>query len=339
MPDLTEALDRIPRQRLSHLPTPLEPMPNLSERIGGADLLVKRDDCTGLAMGGNKARQLEFYVGDAVARGADTLLITGAVQSNFVRSAVAAGNRVGMRSHVQLEQRVDRNDTLYETSGNVLLDRVLGATIHSYPEGEDEAGADRRLEELADELRATGANPYIIHLSPGHAPLGALGYVDAAREILEQLAVGGPVIDEVVVASGSGHTHAGLLFGLRALGSDLPVTGACVRRSADLQRARLTDRMGQIAELLGVGNPVTPDDIVLIDDHLAPGYGKINDATRNAIELAAAEEALLLDPVYTGKAMATALDRARETSGRILFVHTGGTPAIFAYREDLIRRG
>jgi D-cysteine desulfhydrase/L-cysteate sulfo-lyase len=148
-------------------------MPNLEARIGGVRLYVKRDDCTGLALGGNKVRQLEFYMGEAQADGADTVLITGAVQSNFVRLTAAAARKLGMDCHVQLEERVPNTDPAYRNSGNVLLDRILGATIHSYSEGEDEAGADRRLGEIAAELESRGRRPYIIHLAPGHKPLGA----------------------------------------------------------------------------------------------------------------------------------------------------------------------
>lgn len=310
-------------------------MVNLTSLVGGAQMLVKRDDCTGLAMGGNKIRQLEFYLGDAVSRGADALLITGAVQSNFVRSAIAAGNRLGMQSHVQLERRVARDDHLYATSGNVLLDNLLGATIHHYPDGEDEAGADRQLESIAAELRNDGHTPYIIHLAPGHAPLGALGYVVAAEELLLQVRTGAADFDEVVVASGSGHTHAGLLFGLRWLDCPVPVRGVCVRRGAEQQRERIVSRTQEIAELLEVDNPVTPDDIVLTDDFLAPGYGLLSNATRDATLMAAQHEALLVDPVYTGKVMAAMLQRATETKGTILFVHTGGTPALFAYQQEL----
>ncbi len=332
---LPPKLAELPRVPLAHLPTPLELLANLSRHIGAGRLLVKRDDLTGLAMGGNKIRQLEFYLGDALAHKADTLLITGAVQSNFVRSAIAAGNRFGMRSHVQLEQRVDRNDHLYASSGNVFLDRLLGATIHHYSEGEDEAGADRQLESIAAGLSEQGRTPYVIHLAPGHAPLGALGYVLAAEELLDQVDPSAPDIDEVVVGSGSGHTHAGLLFGLRWLGCTVPVTGVCVRRRADEQRERILARTQEIGRLLEVPNPVAPNDIVLTDENLAPGYGRLNDATREAIGLAAQHEALLLDPVYTGKVMATALARAAETDGSILFVHTGGTPALFAYQQEL----
>ncbi len=331
-------LDALPRARLAHVPTPLEALPNLSARLGGARLFVKRDDCTGLAFGGNKVRQLEFYLGEAQARAADTVLITGAVQSNFVRLAAAAARKLGMEFHIQLEERVPKTDPAYRNSGNVLLDRLLGATLHSYPDGEDEAGADKRLREIAAGLEAQGRRPYVIPLAPGHAPLGALGYVDAAREILEQAAAQGLALDEVVVSSGSGHTHGGLLFGLRALGCPVRVTGICVRRPAAAQRPRIESRCREIAELLEIDPVVAEADIHLTDAFLAPGYGQLNPAAVEAIALAARSEALILDPVYTGKTFAGFVERAREAGpGRsLLFIHTGGTPTLFAYGPALI---
>jgi D-cysteine desulfhydrase/L-cysteate sulfo-lyase len=341
-PAKTEALgrlDELPRARLGHTPTPIDAMPNLGARLGPARLYVKRDDCTGLAFGGNKVRQLEFYLGEAVARNADTVLITGAVQSNFVRLAAAGARKLGMDCHIQLEERVPKTDPVYRNSGNVLLNRILGATLHSYANGEDEAGADRRIREIAAELEAEGRRPYVIPLAPGHAPLGALGYVVAAREILAQMAAEGLAIDEVVVASGSGNTHAGLLFGFRALGCPVTVTGICVRRPAEPQRERIASRCREIAELLGVEPVVDDADIRLIDDVLAPGYGQLNPATLGAIELAAQTEALILDPIYTGKTMAGFIQRARQAEpGRsLLFVHTGGMPAVFAYGTALTK--
>ena len=332
-------LDDLPRARLGHAPTPIEAMPNLGARLGAGALYVKRDDCTGLAFGGNKVRQLEFYLGEALAQAADTILITGAVQSNFARLAAAGARKLGMDCHIQLEERIPKTDPLYRNSGNVLLDRILGATLHSYAQGEDEAGADRRIREIAAELKARGRRPYVIPLAPGHAPLGALGYVVAAREILEQMDAGSLAIDEVVAASGSGNTHAGLLFGLRALGSPITVTGICVRRPAEAQRGRVAARCREIAELLGVEPVVEDRDIHLIDDFLTPGYGQLNQATIEAIGMAAQTEALILDPVYTGKTMAGFIQRARQAEpGRsLLFVHTGGMPAVFAYGTALTK--
>ena len=328
----------LPRARLFTGSTAIQPMPNLAARCGTrADLFVKRDDCTELAFGGNKVRQLEFYLGEARARNADTVLITGAVQSNFVRLAAAGACKLGMACHIQLEERVARDDPTYHASGNVLLDKLLGATLHSYPEGEDEAGADRQLGRIADELKAEGRRPYIIPLAPGHPPLGALGYVAAAHELLQQIEEDRLAIDEIVVASGSGNTHGGLLFGLRALGSTIKVTGICVRRDAASQRPRLGKRCREIADLLMVESKVTDDDIVLIDDFLAPGYGVAGESCMQAILLAARTEALMLDPTYTGKSMAGFIHRAKTAPDKsgILFVHTGGLPEIFAYQDDL----
>ncbi len=331
------ALDDLPRAALWRPPSPLSRMPNLEGLFEGVSAYVKRDDCTELAFGGNKVRQLEFYFGEALEYGADTVLITGAVQSNFVRLAAAAANKLGMHCHIQLEERVAKQDPLYRNSGNVLLDRLLGATMHSYPEGEDEEGADARLREIAEDLEAGGKRAYVIPLGPGHKPIGALGYVVAAREILAQADDLGLTFDEVVVPSGSGNTHAGTLFGLRALGCGARVSGVCVRREAQAQRPRIIKRCAEIAELLELDPVVSDDDVVLTDEFLAPGYGQLNDATREAIDLSARAEGLILDPVYSGKAMAGFVDRARRADGSrtLLFLHTGGTPSIFAYGDAL----
>lgn len=331
-------LDQIPRMRFGHVPTPLESAPRLTSANGGAEIWVKRDDCTGVAMGGNKSRQLEFYMGAAREAGADTILITGAVQSNFVRMAAACARLAGMDIHIQLEERVAEADPLYRSSGNVLLDRLFGATLHAYPDGEDEAGADRQLEEIAADLRARGCKPYVIHLSPSHPPLGALGYVDAARELVAQLSEARIEIDAFVLPSGSGASHSGFLFGLRALGVTTPVTGICVRREIALQTPRILNRCHALADLLAIPSPVSEADVITDDRWFPPGYGKFGEDVLEAMRLAARTEALILDPVYTGKAMAGALSIAR-TSGagsRVLFIHTGGTPGVFAYGDAIL---
>ena len=333
--------DKFPRAELAMVPTPMEAMPNLSNFLDGPNLFVKRDDLTGLAMGGNKARQIEFYFGEAIAQKADVILITGAIQSNFVRSAAAAAAKLGMDCHVQLEERVPNVDQTYRASGNVLLDKLFGATIYSYPDGEDETGADRNINEIADDLKKQGKTPYIIPLSPGHAPLGAMGYIVAAQEILEQLKQSGQQIDEIVVASGSTSTHAGLLYGLRALGSRLRIAGICVRRNKEQQAPRVLARCTELSKLLGTSEYVTADDIILNDVPLAPGYGQLNPLTIEAIKLAASTEGLLLDPVYTGKVMAGIIDRVRGSvyakNANVLFLHTGGQPALFAYEPELTK--
>jgi len=328
-----------PRIALSHSPTPLEAMPNFTRLMAGPEIWIKRDDCTGLAMGGNKARQLEYYVGQALEQGADTLLTTGAVQSNHVRMTVAAARKVGMQVEVQLEQRVAGRPPEYYHSGNPLLMKIMGATIHQYPQGEDEDGADKALYQYAEKLKKRGASPYVIPLSGMHTPYGALGYVRAADELLQQMVAIGINFDVVVLATGSANTHAGLLFGLRALASPIKVQGMCVRREAGLQKQRVLDKAGQLAGMLKINHCVTEEDIHVDDSMLPPGYGQLNDYVIEAINLTAESEGILLDPTYTGKAMAGLIAFVRagiwHSQQRVLFLHTGGTPALFGYPELL----
>lgn len=337
-------LETLPRVRMAHLPTAIEEMANLRAALfpdgAGPRLLVKRDDNTGVAMGGNKVRQLEFYLGDALAQGADTVLITSAVQSNYMRTCAAMAARLGLECHLQLEERVPKNDPLYRTNGNVLLDRIAGAHLHSYPEGEDEAGADRSVEELADGLRAQGRKPYVIHLGPTHPPIGAVGYVEAARELLDQLYERGETVDRIYVGSGSAATHTGLLWGLRAFGSDIPVTGVCVRRPAAQQGPRVRANLARLSALLEHDPGFSEADVVVTDVSLGPGYGRVTDPIREAIALAGSREGLFVDPVYTGKVLAGMIDELRTglmtSDETALFLHTGGQPALFAYGEAVL---
>ena len=329
------------RVQLAHTPTPLEPLERLSAELGGPEIWVKRDDCTGLAMGGNKARQLEYYFGAAVSEGADTVLITSATQSNFMRMTAAAAARLGMCCELQSESRVPGMSGSYKTSGNVLLDRVLGANIHAFPgEGiDDEKLMDESLDKRAEVLRAEGKKPYVIHLGASFPPLGALGYVDAGLEVAEQAEQMGLAFDAVVVASGSALTHVGLLAGLRLAGSQVPVLGACVRRAADVQSARVGQRAQDLSRMLGRQGLITEDEVTCFDNALGEGYGRMGQDTFDAIALAARTEGLLLDPVYTGKTLASLIALTREgrlsAGQRVLFMHTGGTPALFAYQEGL----
>jgi len=338
MPRPLAGIDKFPRIPLGHAPTPLDAAPNLGAALG-IDLWVKRDDCTGLALGGNKVRQLEFYLGEAQVCGADTVLITGAVQSNFVRLAAAGARQLGMDIHIQLEERVDDADDLYRVSGNVLLDRLLGATLHSFPVGEDEAAADTALEDLAESLADEGRRPYVIHLGVDHPPLGGLGYVLAANEVMEQARARGFGFDAVVCASGSGLTHAGTLVGMQAIGETMPLHGICVRRDASRQHSRVAKRTAELAEMIDRPAVFDAIDVDVSDAVFTPGYGKLNDAVREAMSMAARCEALLLDPVYTGKAMAGLIAHVRSgriaAGSRVLFLHTGGLPGIFAYGAKL----
>ena len=333
---LATNLRRFPKVDVAHLPTPLEKLSNLGEDLG-LSLFVKRDDCTGFAFGGNKVRQLEYYIGDAKEKDADTVLITGAVQSNFVRTAAAMARRFGMQCHIQLEERVSGASDLYRSNGNVLLDRLLGVTIHTFPVGGDESGADKALYKLADDLREQGHRPYVITLGTDHPPLGALGYVEAALEYNAQRQ-DLDAFDAIVVGSGSASTHSGLLYGLRAIGDQTPVIGICVRRAASLQKPRVEGRVDDIDDLLGTNDTVQHGDVRVFDGALAPGYGKLNDITRRAILDTAGREGLFLDPTYTGKVMGglMMLAESGELSGkRVLFWHTGGQPGLFAYADQL----
>jgi len=326
-----------PRVTLSHSPTPLELMPNLTKLMSGPELWIKRDDCTGLAMGGNKARQLEFYVGQALEKGADTLLTTGAVQSNHVRMTIAAARKMGLKVEVQLELRVSDQPKEYYESGNPLLMKLMGAKIHSYPVGEDEDGADKSLYALADKLKQTGASPYVIPLSGLHTPYGALGYVNAADELVQQMHAMDVSFDAIVVASGSANTHAGLLFGLRLLGNPIKVYGICVRREAKEQFQRVITKTNQLADMFGIQKCVTEQDIFVDDVSLKPGYGLLSEHVIEAIQIAAKSEGILLDPTYTGKSMAGLLRYVRQdkwaSTQRVMFLHTGGTPGIFGYPQ------
>lgn len=333
---LRAALGRHPHAPLGHHPTPIDHLANLSADLG-IQLAAKRDDCNGLAFGGNKVRQLEYYMGAALASGADTVLVTGAVQSNFVRTTAAAAAKLGLASEVQLEDRVPGADALYAHSGNVLLNQMLGATIDYFPEGEDEAAADAALDARAAQLTSEGRKPYVFHLGVDHAPTGGLGYAAAAAETLEQL--GDNLPDVVVIPTGSGLTHAGFLAGARACGWSVPIIGICVRRAATLQLTRVTARAKQIAALLGHKNIITDPDVIVRDDVLAPGYGLLNPGVTDAIDRAARREALLLDPVYSGRTLAGIIDCLNQgiiqSGAKVLMIHTGGNPGLFAYQNKL----
>ena len=332
------ALNALQRLPLAQEATALHPMVRTGEQLGIA-LEVKRDDTLPLAMVGNKVRQLEYYLGQAQAAGCDTVLITGAVQSNFVRLCAAAARTQGWRPVVQLEDRVPNPDPLYASSGNVLLLNMLGAEIHRFAEGEDEAAADANLDRIAGELATEGRKPYVIHLGIEHPPYGGLGYAAAAVETFLQYQALGVFPDHVVVPSGSGLTHAGFLAGARAIGWQVNVLGICVRRDAVQQTARITQRVGEILALMGLDIQIGVQDIQLSDTVLAPGYGQINDAVSGAISMAAQGDAILLDPVYSGRCFAGLVDHVNTgvigPDDRVCFLHTGGTPGIFAYGGDL----
>jgi D-cysteine desulfhydrase/L-cysteate sulfo-lyase len=325
-----------PRVELSHRPTPLELLNNVSAEFG-TNVWIKRDDCTGLAFGGNKSRQLEFYIGQAMQEGADTLLTTGAIQSNHVRMTVAAARKMGLEVEVQLEHRVARDQPEYHNSGNPFLVKLMGAKIHYYPEGEDEAGADRALEERAAEIAKTGGKAFVIPLSNAHTPYGALGYVDGAEELMDQLNERQIKPVRFIVPTGSASTHTGFLLGVRACGSAIPVHGVCVRRDAASQSQRVRTKLNSVIEAIGIDISIPDADIICDDSMLAPGYGLLNAATTDAIRYLARHEGILLDPTYSGKTFAVLLEMLRRgdfnADDHVVFLHTGGAPSVFAYPE------
>ena len=328
-------LPGFPRVSLAHLPTPLEFLPRLTDHLDGPEIWVKRDDCTGLATGGNKTRKLEFSMGEALERGADTIITVGAVQSNHVRQAAAAAARLGMRCEVLLEHRVEKPTTLYLNSGNVLLDRILGANLHEYEKGTD---FDAAMQEIAREVRAKGGTPYII---PGGAsnPVGALGYVGCAEELLQQCDKQDVSFDHVVLASGSAGTHAGMAVGLRASGSELPILGIGVNVPRDEQEAKVFDLACATAEYIDRPGCVSRQDIVADCNYIGAGYGEPTSSMNEAVLMLARTEGLLFDPVYSGKALAGMIDYIRngrfKAGQKIVFLHTGGVAGLFAYADIL----
>jgi L-cysteate sulfo-lyase len=322
-----------PRVPLGHSPTPLEAMPRLSEALGGPQIWVKRDDCTGLGGGGNKTRKLEYLMAAARQQGADTIITPGAVQSNHARQTAAAAAKLGMDCHLLLENIAADSDRDYRTNGNILLDRIFHAQLHQFPNGTD---LDLAAESLTDELREAGKVPYIIPTGGSNA-LGALGYVAGAVELMEQAKSRKLSIDHLILATGSAGTQAGLVAGLLSNESTISVLGICVSRSAEEQEKKVEALCCQTLELLECKRALPREAIRANGDFVGQGYGLPTREMIKAVALAASSEGLLLDPVYTGKAMAglAALVRNGEFSAddNLVFLHTGGSPALFAYRS------
>jgi D-cysteine desulfhydrase len=329
-------LAQFARRRYTPGPTPIEPLRHLSAALGGPELWIKRDDLLGLAAGGNKTRKLEFLVADALAQGADTLITVGAVQSNHCRLTLAAAVKEGMRCQLVLEERVP-GSYKEDASGNNFLFQLLGVerTV-VVPGGSDLQAA---MQQLADNLAAQGRKGYIIP-GGGSNALGALGYVACAEELLAQSFEMGVPFDAVVAASGSGGTHAGLLTGLHAANANLPLVGISVRAERGPQEEKIHALAQGAADLLSVGTPVPRVAVEVADAFVGPGYSLPTAAMVEAVQLFARLEGILLDPVYTGKTAAglIAMVRAgRFAAGeRVLFVHTGGAPALYAYRDVLL---
>jgi L-cysteate sulfo-lyase len=328
-------LSRFPRVSLAHLPTPLEYMPRLSKHLGGPKIYVKRDDCTGLGSGGNKTRKLEFLMADAQQKDADVVITQGAVQSNHARQTAAAACKLGMGCELIFEKRVADASDPYLESGNVLLDRIFGANIRDVDKGSD---MNAEMEKLAEELRSDGKNPYIIP-GGGSNPIGALGYIDCALELLNQANSEGIVIDHVVHATGSAGTQAGLVVGLKASHANIPLLGIGVNAPKDAQEEKVWKLAQETADYVGAPGVVQRDDIVANCDYVGDGYGITTETMNDAVMLLARMEGLLFDPVYSGKGLAGMIDLIEkgffEQSKNIVFVHTGGSAGLFGYGDQL----
>jgi L-cysteate sulfo-lyase len=309
-------------------------MDNLTADFGGPRLWIKRDDCTGLAGGGNKTRKLEFLIADAIRQGADTVITQGATQSNHVRQTVAIATKLGLASHVILEDRTGSRNSEYQHNGNVFLDRLLGAEISRVAGGTDMDGA---MEELAGQLRSEGRRPYIIP-GGGSNAIGALGYVNAALELVAQANDRGLRIDRLVHATGSAGTQAGLVAGLAAMNTAIPVLGIGVRAPKDIQEGKVFRLAEETAELIGAPAAVRREQVMANCDYVGEGYGISTGGSIAAIEVFARREAILLDPVYSGKGAAGLIDLLQRgefaADENIVFLHTGGSQALFAYNDD-----
>jgi D-cysteine desulfhydrase family pyridoxal phosphate-dependent enzyme len=315
----------LPRLRFAHLPTPIEPMPRLSAVLGGPQLWIKRDDQTGLAFGGNKARKLEFLLAEAQAHGARTLITRGAVQSNHCRQTAAAAAQHGLNCILVLAGNPPEHAT-----GNVLLDMLLGAEI-VWAGGRDPA---QLLQKTFDDAWSEGRRPYLVPYG-GSSPTGAAAYAEALRELMAQ----DVPIDRIVFASSSGGTQAGLVAGTRIHHFEVHIQGISVDMPSQPLRESVAGLANEVGGLFGNPLALTASDIDVNDEYLGEGYAVMGDLERNAIELFARNEGILLDPVYTGRAAGGMIDLIEKgeiiAEERVLFWHTGGTPALFAFADRL----
>jgi D-cysteine desulfhydrase family pyridoxal phosphate-dependent enzyme len=332
--DLEAALARQPRVPLACLPTPLHPLPRLSEALGGPEIWVKRDDLTGLAFGGNKTRQLEFLFADILASGCDTVIAGAYTQSNWCRQMTAACARLGLAIHLILLH----GQKGPKLQGNLLLDRLMGAEVEIV-----DLDTMEKLQPLidarAEELRRRGRKVYVVEpLGLRSNVLGALGYVAATLELVDQMEATGHVFHELWQC-GANMQPAGLVLGLRALGSGTELRTVTSIRWSKPRDVDIAEIANATAEHLGIATRVTPAQVAATDDYIGPGYGILTPEAREALFLCARTEGLILDPVYTAKAMAGLVDAIRKgrigKDRRVIFLHSGGTPALFAYAEDL----
>ena len=335
--ELQRRIDRFPRVKLVNLPTPLEKMPRLTSALNSPQLWIKREDCTGLAFGGNKERKAEFSLGDALSKKADTVITVGPAQSNHARATAAAARKLGLKVILVLS---GEKPSSYD--GNLLVNRLLGAEIRFLEGKPSKLDRMRFTEEIAADLRKRGQTLYVIPAGASYPP-GAIAYVNAMLELLSQAKKCGFRIDHIVHAAGSGGTQAGLILANKALGSEVNILGICAEPQVKDKLIEETVEIARAtAKLLDLDVVVKPGDVILNEDYAGKAYEDPTPEALNAIKLVAETEGILLDPIYTGRAMAGLIDLVKqdhfEKDENIVFIHTGGTPTLFPYREDLTSR-
>lgn len=346
--DIRSRIARFPRVELIHRPTPLRKLERLTEVLGGPEIYIKRDDLTGLAFGGNKSRKLEFIIRDMLDKGRDTVITWGSLQSNWCLQTAAAAAKCGLKTILVLYRSYDIPPGF---DGNMLLERLLGAEMRIMDppaRGKVVKLADTvaLISEIADEQRCQGRKPYVVPIGGSMVagdmdrPLGAISYVDAFAEMLEQTNALGFVPDTVIHATGSGGTQAGLLVGAKAMTDACRVVGISVSDDKDTFAGYVADIAGAVHRVLDLGPAPVREDIIVLDDYMKDGYGVVNQEVADVLRFFFATEGIVLDPVYTAKAMIGLIDLVRKgyfnAGKRVVFFHTGGTPALFPNREKLI---
>lgn len=329
-------LDRFERYPLTFGPTPIEHLPRLTAALGGkVEIYAKRDDCnSGLAMGGNKLRKLEYIVPDAIASGADTLVSIGGVQSNHTRMVAATAAKIGMKCVVVQESWVPHEDAVYDRVGNILLTRLMGADSRIVPDGFD-IGIRKSWEEAIQSVKDAGGKPYGIPAGASVHKYGGLGYVAFAEEVRKQEAELGFKFDYIVVCVVTGSTQAGMIVGFAADGRGDRVIGIDASGTPEQTRTQVRQIVDRTAELVELGREVRDDEIVILEDYAYPAYGVPSAETNEAIRLAARTEAMITDPVYEGKSMQGMIDLVKKgwfpEGSKVLYAHLGGAPAINGY--------
>tara|TARA_B100000029_G_scaffold159301_1_gene154965 strand:- start:2017 stop:2997 length:981 start_codon:yes stop_codon:yes gene_type:complete len=321
-------LEKFERIKLGHFPTPIEHLKNITKYLGGPNIFIKRDDCSGLATGGNKTRKLEFLMPDALKNKAELVVTVGAVQSNHARQTAAACALLGLKCLIVLEQRLNDAPESYMKSGNVFLDKLFGAKVEICPKNED---ISKYSEKLIKDIKSKGANVYFIP-GGGSNSIGALGYVECLNEIIKENSKYN--FSQIIHATGSAGTQAGLLAGRKYFNCDIPVTGICVRHKKDIQVDKVYEEAKKTCEKLHCST-LDRSDIIVYDEYIGKGYGEPTEGMIEATKLLAKKEAILLDPVYSGKAFAGLIGLIKSKKftkkDNILFIHTGGAVSLSAY--------